>query len=189
MEFLLAHRTGQVSPPVGLSGLQWRRTLSRRATDLACEAATGVRPLAVAADRIAAVAMRGAGLLGALAAAGEPVDRAGGGRVVECYPAAALSCWDLSHQGYKRAAGAAALSALLDALLDELPGLDLGAFEGLVRTSDDAFDALICALIARAAEVGQVAGPPSELAAAAAREGWIVLPTGRLGDLAAPTDP
>jgi len=93
VEMLLAHRDGRLRSPDGISGLAWRRTLSRRATDLACEQVTGVRPLSVSADRIAAVAMRGAGILGALAAKRRPVDRAGGDTVVECYPAAALRAW------------------------------------------------------------------------------------------------
>lgn len=186
VDFLLAHRDGYVQPPVSVDGLAWRRTLSRRATDLACEQATGVRPLSVAADRIAAVAMRGAGLLGALAAAGRPVDRAGAGAIVECYPAAALRGWGLPHQAYKRAAGAAALSRLVDALRSDLPGLQLGDHEGLVRSSDDAFDALVCALVARGASLGRVSGPPPVQQQIAAREGWIVLPQGPLSELGHP---
>ncbi|MDQ3342979.1 MAG: DUF429 domain-containing protein [Actinomycetota bacterium] len=181
--FLQSHRMGQVQPPAGLSGLQWRRTLSRRTTDLVCEAVTGVRPLSVSADRIAAVAMRGAGLLGALAARGQPVDRAGDGRVVECYPAAALRTWGLPHQAYKRAVGAEALGRLTTAVQQHLPGLRLGEHEALVRSSDDAFDAVVCALVARAAALGVVAGPQDNDRQAAAVEGWIVLPTGPLANL------
>lgn len=176
VEFLLAHRDGHVRPPVGVPGLAWRRMLSRRLTDLACERAAGVRPLSVAADRIAAVAMRAAGLLAAMSSAGRPVDRAGGGAVVECYPAAALKLWGLSHQAYKKAPGATALSRLVDALSTALPGLRLDDHEQLARSSDDAFDALICALVARAAALGQVTAPPPEQRHIAAREGWIVLP-------------
>jgi predicted nuclease with RNAse H fold len=171
VEFLLSHRTGQGEPPPGLSGLAWRWTLSRRTTDLAREVATGVRPLSVSADRIAAVATRGAALQGALATRGRPVDRADGGRVVECYPAAALKAWGLQHQAYKRAAGAAALDLLTTALLTELPALQLGPFEQLVRSSDDAFDAVVCALMARAAAVGAVTGPPPEHQKVAAKAG------------------
>ena len=183
VEFLLAHRTGHVLPPLGVDGLVWRRTLSRRTTDHECQRLTGLAPLAVAADRIAAVAMRGAGLLGALSAAGTPVDRTGAGTVVECYPSAALRTWGLPHRSYKRAAGASGLAALVDALTAALPGLDVDGHQPLLRGSDDAFDALVCALVARAAALGQVTAPASHQRDVAAREGWIVLPTGPLAAL------
>ncbi len=184
VEFLMAHRAGHVVAPIGPSGLDWRRTLSRRATDFACFDGTGVTPLSVAADRIAAVAMRGAGLLGALAEQGRPVDRAGGGLLVETYPAAALVTWGLPYRRYKRAGNVAALGELVTELQDKLPGLRLGDAEALCRRSDDAFDAVVCALIARAAALGLAAAPPPGLAAVAAREGWIVLPTTGLDRLA-----
>jgi len=185
VEFLVAHRGGPVSVPAGIAGLAWRRTLSRRTTDFACERVSGVRPLSVAADRIAAVAMRGAGLLSALAALGKPVDRAGRGVLVETYPAAALKLWSLPHQGYKGVRNVDALDRLVDALRTSAPWLEVGAFDGLCRRSDDAFDALVCALVARAAALGAVAGPDGAAEASAARsEGWIVLPTAAIDRLA-----
>lgn len=183
VDFLVEHRDGHVVAPTGQTGLAWRRSLSRRATDLAVERDAGVRPLSVSADRIAAVAMRGAGLLGAIAAAGGPVDRSGRGRVVEAYPAAALSCWGLPSGGYKGRALVEVLDGLVDGLLAGLPGLRLGDAEATVRRSDDAFDAVVCALVARAAALGGTAGPPPGLQGAAAREGWIALPTVGLADL------
>lgn len=59
VDFLTAHRDGHVSQPSGVTGLAWRRTLSKRETDLEVRRVTGINPLPVAADRIAAVAMRG----------------------------------------------------------------------------------------------------------------------------------
>lgn len=94
VDFLIAHRAGRAPAPSGLSGLEWRRTLTRRATDLhVAQVLPGAVPLAVGADRIAAVAMRAAGLLAALADLGKPVDRTGAGLLVEVYPAAALRVW------------------------------------------------------------------------------------------------
>lgn len=119
----------------------------------------------------------GAGLLGALAEQGRPVDRAGRGVLVETYPAAALASWGLPFQRYKRAGNAAALGELVTQLQIKLPGLCFGDAEALCRSSDDAFDAVVCALVARGASLGLVTGPPPGLAATAAREGWIVLPT------------
>jgi Protein of unknown function (DUF429) len=54
-----------------------------------------------------------------------------------------------------------------------------------IHASDHHFDALVCALIARAAELGETASLPENMADRARREGWISLPTpeslGRLG--------
>ena len=181
--FLHAHHLGHV--PAGASGLDWRRTLSKRATDLHVARVAGVVPMSVSADRIAAVAMRAAALQGALAAAGLPVDRAGGGALAEVYPAAALKTWGLLHQRYKRAANLPSLAALVGALVSALPGLRLGPHEALCRRSDDAFDAVVCALVARAAALGLTDGPPPHLGDVASREGWILLPRGPLSALLA----
>ena len=183
VEFLVAHRDGHVTVPVDVPGLAWRRTLSRRTTDLHVAALTGVTPLSVAADRIAAVAMRAAGLLSVLAQQGQSVDRAGAGQVVEVYPAAALKCWHLPFQTYKGPLHREALGRLVDALLEALPMLDLCDTEPLCRQSDDAFDAVICALVARAAAKGMTAGPPEHLTPLVASEGWIMLPTTPLARL------
>ncbi|MDP9396835.1 MAG: DUF429 domain-containing protein [Actinomycetota bacterium] len=99
--FVNAHRIGDVVAPQDLAGKDWRRRLAYRATDRAVREATGLTPLSVTADRIGLTAMRGAGLLARLAKAGQPVDRAGGGVVVEVYPAASLHQWRLPHKAYK----------------------------------------------------------------------------------------
>lgn len=175
VDFLVAHRHGSVPVPLGVEGLAWRRTLSRRTTDLVCAEITDAWPLSVAADRIAAVAMRMAGLLSALAERGEPVDRAGGGTLFETYPAAVLKRWGLPHQRYKGSRNIAELGQLVDTLLAR-GRLDLGDAEPLCRRSDDAVDAVVCALVARAAALGRVTGPPEAARAVAATEGWIALP-------------
>jgi predicted nuclease with RNAse H fold len=177
IDFLIAHRAGRAPAPSGVSGLDWRRTLARRATDLhVAQVLPGAVPLAVGADRIAAVAMRAAGLLAALADAGRPVDRTGAGRLVEVYPAAALRVWGLASCSYKGSGNRAALSQLVDELQAALPALEWQGHEEACRSSDDALDAVICALLARAAHLGLTAGPPVGLAARAATEGWIHLP-------------
>ncbi|MGN6245172.1 MAG: DUF429 domain-containing protein [Motilibacteraceae bacterium] len=114
VEFLAAHHPGQGIVPTGLTGAQWRKTLTARATDLHVAHTTGVHPLSVSADKIAHVALRAAGLQVTLAANGTPVDRTGGGPLAETYPAATLKCWGFPHQGYKNSTKApAALPALL----------------------------------------------------------------------------
>lgn len=168
VDFVVAHREGAV-PAGELTGLALRRTLLRRATDTHVAATFGVVPMSVSADRIGSVAMRAAGLLAALGS----VDRSGSDVVMEVYPAAALKVWGLAHRGYK-----ADPTAHVDAL-----GIEWGAFRDLACRSDHVLDAVVCALVARAARVGCTDGPPPELLAQARTEGWIHVPTCSLEEL------
>lgn len=180
VDFLIAHRSGRAPAPTGQSGLEWRRELTRRATDLhVAETLPGCVPLAVGADRIAAVAMRAAGLLAALADDGRPVDRSGAGVLVEVYPAAALRIWGLASRSYKGTKNKAALGLLVDELQTALPDLDWFGHDAVCSQSDDALDAVVCALIARAVHLGLTAGPPDHLSTRATTEGWIHLPSSR----------
>jgi len=185
VEFVGQHQAGAFVAPVDVAGRDWRRRLALRETDLVTRAASGLIPLSVAADRIGVAAMRCAGLLARLAAAGRPVDRAGTGVVVEVYPAAALKHWGLTYRGYKGAANAAVRHQLVDALAAEAHWLRLGDFDQACRRTDHALDAVIAALNARAAALGRATTPTAEHAAAARTEGWIVLPTSNLADLIA----
>lgn len=126
---------------------------------------TGRRPLSVSADRIAFAAMRCARLLHAFGVAeGKPVDRSGRGRVLEVYPEAALRQWKISSSkdqagagGYKGSAGPAVerRARLINRLANKIADVvDLDAVVDDCVESDDALDAVVCALIARAAEVG-----------------------------------
>jgi hypothetical protein len=115
--------------------------------------------------------MRAAGLLAALADAGRPVDRTGLGLLVEVYPAAALKVWGLVSRSYKGISNKAASSLLVDELRTALPGLDWSGHDALCRQSDDALDAVVCALVARAVQLGLTAGPPDHLSMRAATEG------------------
>lgn len=184
LEFLQAHHAGHVVAPQDVAGKDWRRRLAYRATDRAVKAETGITPLSVAADRIGLTAMRAAGLLARLAAGGRPVDRAGGGVVVEVYPAASLHCWGLPFKGYKRAANRGQREALITALLGAAPWLQLGPHAPLCAESDDALDAVIAAMTARAAALSKVTQPRDDSGRAQAeREGWIALPTTGLDGL------
>lgn len=188
VEPLTRHHTGHLVPHA-LDDADWRRGLAKRGTDLAVTRATGLHPLSVAADRIGLTAMRAANLLGQLAISGSPVDRAGSGVVVEVYPAASLHVWGLDSHRYKGSSRAAALGALVDRLTTAAPWLQLGENEGLCRRHDDAFDAVVAALTARAAARGITAVPQDKPATARAqREGWIAVPTSALGDLGPPGD-
>ena len=184
VDFLAAHRSGTVAVPTGESGTEWRRRLAYRETDRFVQAATGLRPLSVAADRIGLTAMRVAGLLAQLDHLDRAVDRAGGGVVVEVYPAASLTRWGLSHQRYKGADHRSERRQLICDLVMSAPWLDLGEHEPLCADSDDALDAVVAALTARAVALGQSSRPDAAVRDRAAREGWIALPTGPLADLA-----
>lgn len=169
--------------PVGIDNERGR--LERRATDHWVHRATGKLPLSVTTDRIGYAAMRAAGLLVHYSEiSGETVDRTGEeGRVCEVYPDPAIRAFDLWPEGYPaRQSYKGDASSLRAAILHNLearaPWLALDVEQRAACTdSDDCLDALMCALIARAVEVGQTAGPPPELVQEAVAEGWIRLPT------------
>jgi predicted nuclease with RNAse H fold len=180
--FLQEHHAGQ-----DVAGRDWRRKLAYRATDRAVRERTGLTPLSVAADRIGLTAMRAAGILSRLAAEGRPVDRTGSGIVVEVYPAASLRSWGLPFRAYKGVNRRPAREALIGALLERTPWLDLRAYVDLCAESDDALDAVIAALTSRAAALSKTSTPDdAHLLAQARREGWIVLPEALLESLVAP---
>jgi predicted nuclease with RNAse H fold len=177
VDFIAAHHVGRLATNTALVGREWRKSLAWRRTDYVTHRLTGLVPLSVAADRIAHTAMRCAALLARLADDGHPVDRAGGGTVVEVYPAASLKQWGLPHRGYKGRPNVAVLQELVDRLTAAAPWLVLGQFEALCRRSDHAVDAVVAALTARAAILGRVTGPDPADRTVAATEGWIAIPT------------
>ena len=94
--------------------------------------------------------------------------------LVEVYPAAALRIWGFSTRGYKGPRGGAARVAMLSALEGTLDLSEEG--RAACARSDDALDALVCALVARAFALGLCDTVPPEQRAAAEVEGWIALP-------------
>jgi predicted nuclease with RNAse H fold len=177
VDAMTAHRTGSTWPGRNSEDPdEFRAELAYRATDVFV-AERAVQPLSVSTDKIGVTAMRCAKLLDELAARDQPVDRTGAGKVVEVYPAAALDSWGLTSRGYKRAEGLKTLGVLCGALSEQTPWLTLsGNSQDLCQSSDDCFDALICALVARAAALGQTEGPPVAEREQAKTEGWIHLP-------------
>jgi hypothetical protein len=140
---------------------------------LVVQGQTGRWPLSVSSDLIAVPALRAARLL-----TGIDFDRSGEGKLVEVYPAAALRRWHLQPAGYKGSAGTRARHELVKqfAAITQ-PWLHVSS-EGweACRSSDDAFDALLAALIALARANGRCDPIPSEHLAEAQAEGWIALP-------------
>lgn len=163
---------GQHVPPAWTDDL--REALRYRLTDLAVQRVTGRWPLSVSSDLIAVPAMRCQLLLRRL----EVTDRSGDGRVFEVYPAGSLKVWGLESRGYKRQAGRSALTALFDDLRRSAPWLDAGGttWKEVLSSCDDAFDALVAALTARAAGLGLTVRPPADQHEVAVSEGWIALP-------------
>jgi hypothetical protein len=157
------------------AGKPWRAyttsDLTRRVTDWHVHRATQQLPLSVSTDRIAYPAMRVAALLSV------PTDRTGEGRIVEVYPAAALRRWGFPWQQYKRTKGLAALGELLTGLRNAMPWLRAEKrWWSWCEERDDAFDALVACLVARARVRGLCDPIPLEHVAAAEAEGWIALP-------------
>lgn len=183
VEFVTAHRAGDVDVPADTNGRDWRRNLALRLTDQVVHDRTGLTPLSVSADRLGHTAMRCAALLTHLAREGRPVDRCGSGVVVEVYPAASLKLWGLPYRGYKRPQNLAGLGRLVDDLQAAAPWLDLGSHESICRRSHDATDAVIAALTARAAFQGLTTTPGKNDIDTTKSEGWIALPVTPLGDL------
>ncbi|HEX3899668.1 MAG TPA: DUF429 domain-containing protein [Mycobacteriales bacterium] len=187
--FVNEHHNGNIqSTPVDSVA---RVPLRYRATDLFLIEEKLGRPLSVSSDLIAVPAMRAAGLLASLMRAGVEVDRAGvTGGVAETYPAAAIRHWKLDAGRYKGTENTETLSAMADKLRRGFRGrLDFGEHRAAIRRSDDAFDAVMCALVARASLVYRgTAQIPQGLIQRARREGWIHVPTCRLDELIATVD-
>ncbi|WP_275793470.1 DUF429 domain-containing protein [Prescottella equi] len=183
VDFVLAHHNREQRRELELSNRAGRLPLVRRRTDRVVHVVTGIVPLSVSADLIAHVALRCAGLLAWLEVAGVGVDRVDG-PVIEVYPAAALQQWGLPFRGYKGSANREKLAQLVASLDEATPYLDLADFRGACEASDDAFDAVVAAVIARAAAVGRTRLPNGVDAEVAGREGWIHLPMGPLPALA-----
>ena len=148
-----------------------------------------ITALSVSSDRIAVCAWRCAALLNQYTARGS-FDRTGErSRLYEAYPAAALASWGLPFKGYKPGSGGSTKSQnakdkreqIVTALEGQAPWLDydrhVGLRDALVR-SDDALDAFISTLVARAAATGNTVLPAQEdERRLAPSEGWIHVPT------------
>jgi hypothetical protein len=149
-----------------------------RRTDLHVWSAGGVAPLSVSTDRIGIPAMRAAAVVAAMHPRAA-LD--GSGVVVEVYPAVALKRWGFPWRRYKGLHRVAERRALVSSFAEKTSGwLELAGRErAACETSDDAFDALVAALVARAVSIGRVDPIPDDDRAAARREGWIALPAER----------
>jgi predicted nuclease with RNAse H fold len=160
------------------------RRLRFRETDRFVFDRTAHWPLSVSTDRIGIPAMRAAALLSKM---GETADRLGMGRVVEVYPSAALRRWGFDPARYKGKKGLENRRHLVKAFQGRtsrwlrLPD----CYEDSCNSSDNAFDALVAALVTRAGAIKLTEPVPPESDDFARKEGWIALPlVGSLDKLA-----
>jgi len=171
-------------PSVAKADFRYRRTDRFVRETVLARVSRKLSPLSVSSDRIALTAWRLAHLREqAFERSGVRFDLAGRDRVVEVYPAAALLLWGFERNGYKGGQGepgeASTLirEALVAAIETQAPWLtwEKGAWEACIQ-SDDALDAVLAALIARAAALGLTIEPDQGDLELAASEGWIHLP-------------
>jgi predicted nuclease with RNAse H fold len=176
--------------PTWASGGRWpavdKDDLRYRRTDQAVRRATNRSPLSVSSDRIAVTAWRCARLLDALRPGERAIDRLGADGVFEVYPGAALTQWGFTRAGYKISGNADAKKkqrkarvALVATFEERVPWLDLSDAKTACEDSDDALDALVASLVARAAACDLTIKPRIEGDADARRlaaEGWIHIP-------------
>lgn len=145
----------------------WRtRTIAQRRTDafLTHHEQVRTRPLPAAFQMLGSTAAMWVLVEADLATRGVEIDRSGlSGRVFETYPRAALAAWGHRQQG----------KTDLAALEAHFQFLRVDARGRAALGNDHACDALVCALVARARELGRTLGPPEGDLAAARREGWI----------------
>jgi predicted nuclease with RNAse H fold len=178
VDALNAHRRLETWPA---DFAETRDAFVRRRTDLLVRERAKKVPLSVSTDRIAYCAMRCAALLGQV---GEGVARDGSGLVVEAYPDAALrrwlpDVWAAPVDSYKGEGAEDRRALLLERVLTELgPRFELSAPDQQACVdSDHCLDALICALVARAAQCRKTIVPDTdEDRRLAQTEGWIHLP-------------
>lgn len=152
--------------PVMAAWDRWRtREVAQRLTDrfLTDDTRIRTRPLPASFQLLGATAAMWALIEAQLVSHGVKIDRAGlEGAVCETYPAAALSAWSLGRkkQTWPELREGFSFLRADDVLLPHF-------------SSHDVCDAVVCALVARARDLGLTVKPPEEELAVARREGWI----------------
>jgi predicted nuclease with RNAse H fold len=183
VDAVAAHRDGRPWPVVETAPPLDRLPLRFRLTDVLLMA-DGARPLSPSTDRHGVSVMRGARLQHLAREAGIPIDRSGtAGVVAEVYPPEALRQWGLGAPSYKGASNAANLANLAKDLASRCGPMAASAAASLLGCDDDALDAFICAVMARAVLLGKTARPDDDELPRARTEGWIHVPTEPMEDI------
>ena len=181
VDFLVGNRAGRLPEPRRVATTSGRDLIMYRITDLRLREMLGLRLMASTASAIAPTTLRCAGILERLRERGVAPARGGGGRVVEAYAPASLFAWGLDEPKYKTTP--AARVRIVEQLARRL-SLDLGSFRASIMESDDALDALVCALTARAVALGRWRRPiDPEETRHAPTEGWVCVPEGTIDAL------
>ncbi|HZW94064.1 MAG TPA: DUF429 domain-containing protein [Candidatus Eremiobacteraceae bacterium] len=170
------HHAGNGWPESSTNNLRYRAT-GDFVNEFFKSERLGSRVLSVSSDLIAVPAFRAAKLMADLST---PVDRCGAGLICEVYPEGALRRWRFQCREYKgkkkKASGARGrlVEALLHSTREWLRISD--AHRDLCKADDNALDALVSCLVARAAACKLVEEIPVGYEERASREGWIALP-------------
>lgn len=156
--------------------------LRLRPTDRFIQETTGLTPMSVSTDRIGSTALLCADVLSSLAEAQgkDLLDRArGGDGIAEVYPAAALRLWSDGEGRPLAAAGYKTEPEARERLLGQLAEVvEIGESElEQMVLIDDALDALLCALVARAAATRRTFSVDDPV-----RAGDLVPPSTRVAD-------
>lgn len=181
IEFIVSNRTGFVPNPRRVATTSGRNRIMYRTTDQRLREMLGLKLLPSTSSTLAGATLRCAGILARMREMGIEVSRAGGGRVVEAYSPASLVAWGLDEPKYKTTPAA---RVRIVEQASRRVSLDLADHRATCMESDDALDALVCALTARAVAIGLWRAPldPDEVEHAPT-EGWVCIPSGTVDQL------
>lgn len=172
-------------PSIEKSAFRYRRTDAFVRERLLEEIDRNLSPLSVASDGIALRAWRLARLREEVAErSGVRFDRSGADGVVEVFPGATLLLWGLERGVYRRAAAVEdegesrqIREEFVSSVEAAAPWLRwVGDARSVCMESEDVADALVCAVVARAAALGLTWGVAEDSVDVANREGWVHLP-------------
>lgn len=180
-ELLRQNREGRVGDPRRAATVSGRDGIMYRTTERRVRDWLGLKLMPSTSNMLGSTVLRCVGLQTRLDEAGVSVTRGQGGRVIEVYAPASLMAWGLHEPSYKNQ------SASRVRILEQV-GRRLNCYLGEYRTlcveSDDALDALVGALTARAAALGFWRQPmDEEERLRASAEGWISVPSGTVETL------
>jgi predicted nuclease with RNAse H fold len=183
-EFVSQNRAGRVNEPRRAATVSGRDEIMYRTTERRVRDWLGMKLMPSTSNMLGSTVLRCAGLQTRLQEAGIAVTRGGGGRVVEVYAPASLMAWGLHEPAYKTQS--ASRARILEQAARRL-SLDLGEYRSLCVDSDDAADALVSAMTARAVALGIWREPvDDDERTHAATEGWICVPSGTIETLLGP---
>ncbi|MCJ7826666.1 MAG: DUF429 domain-containing protein [Demequinaceae bacterium] len=180
-EFVSQNRVGRVDEPRRAATVSGRDEIMYRTTERRVRDWLGLKLMPSTSNMLGSTVLRCAGLQTRLAEAGVTVTRGEGGKVIEVYAPASLMAWGLHEPSYK--SQSVSRARILEQAGRRL-SLDLGEYRALCVDSDDATDALVAAMTARAVALGLWREPvDDEERLRASTEGWICVPNGTVETL------